>query len=90
VDGNGLIGAIGCSHILAIAHQPANELVNPDKFTFEFRRQLQSNYTTNADPALRDFLKNQRKKLGLVVRLSASPPLSQSSKHDRYRRDSAK
>jgi hypothetical protein len=30
VNGNGLIGASGYSHILAISHQPMEELVDPD------------------------------------------------------------
>jgi hypothetical protein len=33
-DGNGSIGAAGYSHILAIPHQPADELVNSDSFAF--------------------------------------------------------
>jgi hypothetical protein len=45
-------------HILAILHQPKNELVNPDSFTFSSRGQPQSSYITNTDSALRDFLKN--------------------------------
>jgi hypothetical protein len=34
VDGNGLIGAAGCYHILAVRHRPVNESVRPDSFIF--------------------------------------------------------
>jgi hypothetical protein len=34
VEGNGLIGATGYYHILAIPHYPMNELLRPDSFRF--------------------------------------------------------
>jgi hypothetical protein len=60
VEGDGLIGASGCHHILAIPHQLTNELMSLESFIFQFGWQLQSIYMINTDPALRAFVKDHK------------------------------
>jgi hypothetical protein len=62
VDGNSLTGAARSCHILAIPHQPTNELVNPESFTFYLRWQQQCSCKTSTDRCLHDFLKDERKR----------------------------
>jgi hypothetical protein len=84
VGQNSLIEATGRFHILAISHQPTNELVNPHSFRFWSALQRQHNYRSSV---LR-FLHDERKSLSRSFACIRGQNRSYYSKHDQHRRGS--